>query len=75
MVLRQGLVVTAIGVAVGLVGASALSRAMASALFHVSPFDPVVLAGAVALMIVIAAIAAYVPAYRATAVDPRASLQ
>jgi predicted permease len=75
MVLRQGLTVTAIGIAAGLVGAVALSRLMSSLVFRVSTLDPVVLAGAAAFMIAIASFAAYLPARRATSVDPRAALQ
>lgn len=75
MVLRQGLTVTAIGVVAGLLGALALARLMASLVFRISPLDPQVLAGAAAFMAVVAAIAAYLPARRATQVDPREVLQ
>jgi predicted permease len=75
MVLRQGLTVTAIGIAIGLAGALALSKLMTSILFHVSPLDPRVLAGAALFMGIIAAVAAYLPAHRATGVDPRSVLQ
>ncbi|MEP6690899.1 MAG: ABC transporter permease [Gemmatimonadaceae bacterium] len=75
MVLWQGLTVTAIGIAVGLAGAVALSRLMATVLFRVSPLDPTVLAGAAAFMAIVAGVAAYVPAHRATGVEPRSALQ
>jgi predicted permease len=75
MVLRRGLVVTALGTAIGLVAACALSRVMTSMLFHVSPVDPVVLAGATVFMLVVSGIAVYLPARGATAIDPRATLQ
>jgi putative ABC transport system permease protein len=75
MILRQGLTVTAIGLAIGIAGALLLSRFMASVLFKVSPLDPFVLGGAVVLMSVVGGLAAYVPAHRATASDPRAALQ
>ncbi len=75
MVLRRGLAVTGIGIAVGLVGALALSRLMVSMLFQVSPFDPRVLIGAVAFMAVVAGLAAYLPVHRATGLDPRTALQ
>jgi putative ABC transport system permease protein len=75
MVLRQGLVVTAIGLAIGLGGAALASRLIASLLFHVKPLEPTVLVGAAALMAVVASAAAYLPAWRATAVDPRSALQ
>ena len=74
MVLRRGLMVAGVGVAVGLVGALAISRVMASMVFQISPFDPVVIAGSIGFMAVIASVAAYVPAFRATTVDPRAAL-
>jgi putative ABC transport system permease protein len=75
MVLRRGLIVTAIGTVAGLIGALALSRLMASIVFQVSPFDPIVLAGAALFMLVVSSIAAYLPARRATIVDPRSALQ
>jgi predicted permease len=75
MVLRQGLSMTAVGIGVGLVGALAASRVMTSLVFHVSPADPLVLAGAAMCMVVVAGLAAYLPARRATTVDPRTALQ
>jgi hypothetical protein len=70
MVLRKGFAVTLVGLAFGLVGALATSRLIASLLFHVSPLDPRVVAGSIVLMGVVAAIAAYLPARRATSTDP-----
>ena len=61
MVMRQGLLVTGVGIGVGLVGALALSRLMASMLFHVSPLEPRVLGGAVLFMAVVAGIAGVPP--------------
>ncbi|MFI5235817.1 MAG: FtsX-like permease family protein, partial [Gemmatimonadales bacterium] len=75
MVLRQGMTVTAIGIGLGLLGALALSRVMASLVFQVSPLDPAVLIGAVGFMGLVGAIAAYLPAWRATTVHPREVLQ
>jgi len=75
MVLREGLVVTAIGVAIGLLGAVALSRVLASLVFGVSTLDPRVLASAAVFMAVVAAFAAYLPAHRATSVEPSSVLQ
>jgi putative ABC transport system permease protein len=75
MVLRQGLTLTVIGIAAGLFGAIALSKVIASLLFGTSALDPLVLAGAVLFMGLVAAIAAWFPARRATAVDPRTVLQ
>jgi ABC-type antimicrobial peptide transport system permease subunit len=75
MVLRQGLVVSGIGIAVGVAFAAGLSRFMRSMLFEVSPLNPMVFGGAVGFMIVIAAMSAYLPAHRATSTDPRSALQ
>ena len=75
MVMRQGLVVTAIGVVAGVLGATALSRVMASLVFRVSPMDPRVMAAAALFLVLVAGLAAYLPARRATAVAPRTVLQ
>jgi predicted permease len=75
MVIRQGIAVTIIGTAIGLVGAVALSKLMASLVFQVSPLDPVVLAGAAFFMLAVALVAAYLPARRATNVNPSSALQ
>ena len=75
MILRQGLTIALIGIVFGLVGAAALTRLMASLVFKMSPLDPGVLGMAVVFMGLVAATAAYLPAYRATAVDPREVLQ
>ena len=75
MVLRQGLAVTGIGVLIGLLGALALSKVMTAVLFRVSPIDLRVMAGAVAFMAVVAGVAAFLPAHRATGVEPREVLQ
>ncbi|HEY4320865.1 MAG TPA: ABC transporter permease [Gemmatimonadales bacterium] len=73
-VLRSALAVTAVGILVGLAGALAFSRVMQSLVFHVSTLDPAVLAVAALFMAVIAALAGYLPARKATAVDPRTVL-
>ncbi|HET7023987.1 MAG TPA: ABC transporter permease [Gemmatimonadales bacterium] len=75
MILRQGLTIAAVGIGFGLVGAAALTRLMASLVFRMNPLDPGVLVVAVVFMGLVAAVAAYLPAYRATAVDPREVLQ
>jgi putative ABC transport system permease protein len=75
MVLREAMRVTGIGVASGLVGALALSRVIASVAFRTNPLDLGVLAGVVAFVVAVAAVAAYAPAHRATTVDPRTALQ
>jgi len=75
MILRRGLVVTGIGLVFGLAAALSLSKAMTSVLFQVSPFDPAVLASAMAFMAIVGALAAYLPARRATTSDPAMTLR
>ena len=75
MVLSQGLLTIAIGTAIGLAGSFALTRTMRSLLFEVSPNDPLTIAGVALLLILIAALASYIPARRATRVDPTVALR
>jgi predicted permease len=75
MILLRGMLVTAIGLAIGLAAATLLSKLMTSVLFKVSPFDPGVLVGAAAFMALVGGLAAYLPARRATSADPREALQ
>jgi len=75
LVMRQGLTVTLIGVAVGLLAAVGLTRWMAALLFGVSPTDVLTL-GSVALILVLVALAAcWLPAHRASRVDPLVALR
>jgi len=74
-VLRTVLVQTAVGLAIGVPLALLASRALASQLFDVEARDPVVLAGAAAVLIVTAALAAVLPARRAASVDPTRALR
>ena len=75
MVLRQGLVVAAAGVAVGLVAALASTRLMASLLFEVSAHDPVTFAVVALALIGVSGVATYVPARRAAGIDPVRALR
>jgi len=75
MVLREGLVVTAIGLFIGVGGATVSTKLLTSLLFRVKPLEPTVLIAAGAVMAIVAMFAAYVPAWRATIVDPRSALQ
>jgi ABC-type antimicrobial peptide transport system permease subunit len=75
LIMRRGLLVTGVGLAIGLAGATTLSRLMSSVLFQVSPFDPSVLAGAMVVMTLIGAAAAYLSARRATTADPVTTLR
>ncbi|HEX6650272.1 MAG TPA: FtsX-like permease family protein, partial [Pyrinomonadaceae bacterium] len=75
LVLRSGMLLAGIGLAMGLAGAFALTRLMATLLFEVSPTDPVTFA-VVALSVIIATLlACYIPARRATKVDPLVALR
>jgi putative ABC transport system permease protein len=75
LVLRQGMRLAAIGMAAGLVAALALTRFMASLLYGVRPADPVTLVAVTLLLGGIALLACYIPARRATAVDPVVALR
>ena len=75
MVLGQGLRVALVGVAIGLALALALSRLLGDLLFGVRPTDPGAIAGVAAIVSVVALIACYVPARRATKVDPMVALR
>jgi predicted permease len=70
LVLREGLVLVAIGLAVGLAGATALQKAVASQIYGVRPLDPLVIGGVTVLLGTIALAACALPARRATRVDP-----
>jgi predicted permease len=75
MVLRQGLVLVAFGLIVGLLGAAALTRLTSTLLFGVRPVDPPTFVAVTAFMLFVAAAAAIVPARRATRVDPLVALR
>jgi predicted permease len=75
VVIRQALTVCAVGVVFGVVGSLALSRVMATMVFRMSPADPRVLLVVAAVMAIIATGAAYLPARRATSVEPREVLE
>jgi ABC-type antimicrobial peptide transport system permease subunit len=67
--------ILAIGVAAGTAGALALTRAMATLLFGVSATDPATFAGVALLLAAISAIACFIPARRATRVEPIVALR
>jgi len=75
LVLRQGLLLTLIGIGVGLAGALALTRVMSGLLFGVGATDPATFAAIVLLLAVVSLIACYIPARRATRVDPLVALK
>jgi putative ABC transport system permease protein len=75
IVLREGVTLTAAGLICGLVGALLLTRMMASLLFGVSTTDPGVYVGISLLLLMVATAACYLPARRATKVDPMVALR
>jgi putative ABC transport system permease protein len=70
LVMTRGLLLAAIGLGVGLAGAAAATRVLGSLLYNVTPTDPSTLFLVGALMLLVAAGACFVPAWRATRVDP-----
>ena len=75
LVLRQATLLIALGIGIGLAGAFALSRVLESQLFGVSARDPLTFAGVAALLAAVAFTASYLPARRATSVDPIVALR
>jgi ABC-type antimicrobial peptide transport system permease subunit len=75
LVLGQGLVLALMGVVAGVAGAFWLTRVMTGLLFQVSATDPATFAGIALLFVVVALSASYIPARRATRVDPMAALR
>jgi predicted permease len=73
-IVGQGVVLAAAGVVIGLVAAAAVTRLMASLLYDVQPVDPLTYAAVAAGLIAVAALASYIPARRASAVNPAESL-
>jgi ABC-type antimicrobial peptide transport system permease subunit len=75
MILRQGLGLTAIGIAIGLAAGAAAAQVVRSLLFGVSAIDPVTFGGGAALFLAVAVLACLAPARRATRVDPMVALR
>jgi putative ABC transport system permease protein len=75
LVLRHGVTLAAIGVALGLVGSFALTGSFANLLVGVGPTDPLTFTGVSLGLVAVAALSAYIPAWRATRVDPLVALQ
>jgi predicted permease len=73
--LREGMILTGVGLALGLVLAGLVARLMRGILFEVSPFDPLVFGTSSALLVGAALIACWLPARRATRVDPMEALR
>jgi len=74
LVIWNGLKAVLIGLAAGMASAAALASALRALLYGVAPLDPAVMAGVAALLLAVALIANYVPARRATRIDPIAAL-
>ncbi len=70
MVIKQGLALVLVGVALGLLGALALTRVLSSLLYGVSATDPMTFAAIALLLLAVSGIACYIPARRAARVDP-----
>jgi putative ABC transport system permease protein len=75
MVVGEGLFLSAIGLAVGLLGVVGLTRWLASLLFEVSPTDPATLVTTCVLMLAVSFVASYIPARRAARIDPMEALR
>jgi putative ABC transport system permease protein len=75
LVLTRGLIVMTVGLVLGFAGALAITRVMRSLLFEVSTTDPVVFAAILAVLALTGCLAAYLPARRATAIDPVLTLR
>jgi predicted permease len=75
MILNQGIRTIVIGIAIGLAGSLALTRTLSSLLFGVTATDPLTFAAVIVLLIATALLACYIPARRATKVDPMVALR
>jgi putative ABC transport system permease protein len=75
LVVRQGLSAAAVGAAIGLAGAAALTRTMEGLLFGVTATDPLTFAAVILVLLAVTVVACYVPAWRATRVDPTQALR
>ena len=75
LVLRESMILVLVGVVLGLAGAIAASRPIASLLFGLTPADPMTIASAIVVMLLLSSVAAYLPARRASRVDPMVALR
>jgi predicted permease len=75
LVLREGMLLTALGIAVGLAGALVASRTLVTLLFGISRLDPFTYVGVIALMTAVSVIACWTPAWRALQLDPAITLR
>ena len=75
MVVRRGLVLAAVGIVIGLGAAVAVSRVLTSLLYEVNSNDPTTYAGVAAVLGLVALVASWLPAIRASSVDPVVALR
>ena len=75
MVIQQGFVLVGIGVAIGLAGAFVITQFMSSMLYGVKAMDPTTFIGVAIILALVALVASYIPARRATRVDPMIALR
>ncbi|MGH9739407.1 MAG: ABC transporter permease [Candidatus Acidiferrales bacterium] len=75
MVVRQGMLLAGIGVVIGVAGGLAITRVMRSLLFGVKPWDPLMFAITAIVLVLVALVACYVPARRASRVNPLVALR
>jgi len=75
LVVRQGVTLAAVGVLLGLAGAFGITRVIRSLLYNVTPTDPISFGGVALFLAAIAVLASYLPARRATNVDPIVALR
>jgi predicted permease len=75
LVLKQGMLPAVVGIGIGLVVAAFVTRVMRSLLFHVEPNDPLTFAAIALMLLAISALACYLPALRATRIDPTTALR
>jgi ABC-type antimicrobial peptide transport system permease subunit len=75
IVLRQAVILGAIGIAIGIVGSLFASRAISSLIFGIAPRDPATFVSVALLLLAVALFAAVVPAWRATRIDPTTALR
>ncbi len=75
LVLRRGMALVTLGLALGGVGALLLSGVMSGLVWGVEPTDPVTFVGVAAVLLAVSALACYLPARRATRIDPTEALK